>query len=122
MEIENWTRLTLLHFRHEKFGEILRTEFGEWEQTSAEGFRKLKSETLKDALVEAEKEYKKPKVRKPKKTKTEKIVKDKPLKKASKKLTIKKAEVEVPKKKQQTKKTSKAKKKATVVKRKRKSE
>ncbi len=110
MELEGWERIHPLHFKHEEYGDLQITQNGEWEQQHpTDGHRMLKAQTLREGLVEVQKPYKKPKIKKPKVVKA---------KKASKKLTIKKVP-EVPKKKQVTKKTSKGKKKATVVKRKR---
>lgn len=57
-----WERIHSLSFKHPEYGKIERTEYGEWRQETAEdGIRTLKSDSLKDALVEAEKPYKKPK-------------------------------------------------------------
>lgn len=69
----NWERIDPLSFTHAEYGKLYRSELGEWVQENAEdGRRVLKADSLKDAFLEAEKPYQKPKKLS---TKTKKAVK-----------------------------------------------
>lgn len=96
-----WERFHALKFIHAEYGTLYRNNHGEWEQIHPEdGLRGLKAETLKDALVEAETEYKKAKPRAIKtvkrmrtKPKEDKVKAKKPNIKKTKKNKSKKAKV-----------------------------
>lgn len=73
MEIENWSRIHPLHFVHHEYGKLQLNGNGVWEQTSPQGqFRLLQATTLRLALDEVKKNFKKPK---PEVSKTKKVVK-----------------------------------------------
>lgn len=70
---EGWEKEHPLLFKHKKFGTLLRTEHGHWEQDHPDdGIRTLKSETLRQAILEAEKPFKKQKVKAAKQSKSKK--------------------------------------------------
>lgn len=96
-----WERNHALSFTHPEYGLIERTEYGEWQQRHAEeGLRTLKADSLKDAFVEAEKPYKKPKskIKVVKRMRTKKVTVGEEAPKA-KKPTVKKTSKKKKKKK-----------------------
>ena len=82
-----WESTHALSFNHPEYGSLIRDEHGTWRQVhSSDGARLLKSETLKDAFVEAESPFKKAKVKVAKKQAEEPKKNKKPkIKKTSKK-------------------------------------
>ena len=88
-----WEREHSLKFVHPEYGVLLRNHQSEWEQTHlVDGFRILKADTLKSALAEAEKPYKKPKskIKIVKRMRTKKISSDLEEKGNKKKPAVKK--------------------------------